>query len=228
MFRRHYASVSNQKSAAAYSWKLLLNECLHFLNILYKCQCHEDAQHLTSVYIQHFRLQGSSGAATVYIVLYVCTRWQDSSNYFLSWAASSWRCVAVSTVLKLFSEVQPLHVDDQNKTWLVMPLRECCSVQLYSCTDSEVSARFKLSRKKNKELKRGTSEAAQLHSDAGGGPAAPLTAILVPVTGGASAWNGGPRGAGRHHGRDSVKRWQFDDGALSSVNYDEWNASDSD
>lgn len=75
--------------------------------------------------------------------------------------------------------------------------------------------------KKNKELKGGTSGVAQLHSDAGGGPAAPLTAILVPMTGCVTLWHRCTRAAGQNNCRTSAKWWQFDNGALSSVNYDE-------
>lgn len=80
----------------------------------------------------------SCGAFTIWVHITwcteaVCMQCQDSSNYSLLWAASSWRCVTVSTVPKLFSEVQPLAVEDQNKTWLAMPLQGSCStaVQLY-------------------------------------------------------------------------------------------------
>lgn len=70
-----------------------------------------------------------------------------------------------------------------------MPLQGCCCVQRYSCPDSKVSARVK-HLKKNKKLKRGTSEATELHSRTANSSADPLTAVLVLMTGCVTLWHG--------------------------------------
>lgn len=126
---RDYTSMSNQKSAAAYSWKLLLNESF----LVYVEGCVVRVNKRLNVIIYSTRLKLYKALAVLLLYDAVCMQSQDSSNYSLSWAASSRRSV---TDLKLFSEVQPLAFEDQNKTGLVMPLQGCCSVQLYNCTDS--------------------------------------------------------------------------------------------
>lgn len=176
---------------------LLPNECFYFLNRLSVGSAmrvhYRLKRHYTWKYNNFETKWGSCSALTIQNGIRLSTEvcaWNARTHLMTSSheLPVRGRCVTVLTFLKLFGEVQLLAVEDQNKIWLATPLQGGCCVQRYSCPDSEAPARVK-HLKKNKKLKRGTSELTQRHSRTASSSADPLTAILVLMTGYVTLWH---------------------------------------